>query len=349
MRILATGGAGFIGSHVVCDLLDKGCDVLNIDKLTYAGSLDNLGVHLNDDKHRFEKVDICDVKSIKKLFDDFKPEKVLHMAAESHVDRSIDSPQTFIETNVNGAHNILKTAYDFWVSLDGEGQSDFKFIHLSTDEVFGALAKEDTPFTEESPYKPNSPYSASKASSDLLVRSYYKTYDFPAVIINTSNNYGPRQYPEKLIPLMVLSALEERALPVYGKGEQIRDWLYVEDHVDGLWRALKDGKAGETYCIGGNCEKKNIDIVHMICDILDAHYPRENARSYHDLIEFVADRPGHDFRYAIDSDKAKKELGWQPKQPFDQRLEQTVHWYVEQKDKLLNVHKRQRQGKAGAA
>ena len=334
---------------MICYLLDQGCDVLNIDKLTYAGSLDNLGAHLNHDKHRFEKVDICDASAIKNLFNDFKPQKVIHMAAESHVDRSIDSPQTFIETNVNGTHNILKAAYDFWVGLEGTEKSYFRFVHLSTDEVFGALGEEGAPFTEESPYKPNSPYSASKASSDLLVRSYYKTYDFPAIIINTSNNYGPRQYPEKLIPLIVLSALEENPLPVYGEGKQIRDWLYVEDHIDGLWRAMNDGKAGETYCIGGNCEKRNIDIVHTICDILDAHYPREGARSYRDLIQFVADRPGHDFRYAIDSGKAQKELGWHPKQSFDQRLEQTVHWYAAQKDRLLDVHKRQRQGKVGSA
>lgn len=244
MRILVTGGAGFIGSHMVCRLLDDGHTVMNVDKLTYAGSTENLGEYLTHPEHLFEKVDICDYAALATLFEEFKPDAVVHMAAESHVDRSIDSPQTFIETNINGTHNILKISYDYWRGLDEECKNNFRFLHLSTDEVFGALTIGEPAFTEESPYRPNSPYSASKASSDLLVRSYYKTYGFPVIIINTSNNYGPHQFPEKLIPLMILNALEGKALPIYGSGQQVRDWLYVKDHVDGLIRALEKGQPG---------------------------------------------------------------------------------------------------------
>lgn len=347
MRVLVTGGAGFIGSHMVCRLLDEGCEVLNIDKLTYAGSLKNLGDYSEYSNNRFEKIDICDMPNIKKLFAEFKPDAVIHMAAESHVDCSIDSPQIFIDTNIIGTHNVIKAAYDFWSDLPEKNKLAFRFVHLSTDEVFGALTDNEEPFNEQSSYKPNSPYSASKASSDLLVRSYWKTYDFPAVIVNSSNNYGPRQYPEKLIPLMILNALEEKILPVYGDGKQIRDWLYVEDHVDALWRVLNNGIGGDSYCIGGECELHNLDLVKMICDILDKKAPRQNGKSYHDLIEFVRDRPGHDFRYAINSDKIKQTFGWSPQKSFKQRLEQTINWYINKQDCLASIHERQRQGKIG--
>lgn len=347
MRILVTGGAGFIGSHMVCRLLDDGHTVMNVDKLTYAGSTENLGEHFTHPGHHFEKVDICDYEALAALFEKFKPEAVVHMAAESHVDRSIDSPQTFIETNINGTHNILKISYDYWQGLDEEHQDKFRFLHLSTDEVYGALTMEEPAFNEDSPYRPNSPYSASKASSDMLVRSYYKTYGFPAIIINTSNNYGPRQFPEKLIPLMILNALEGKELPVYGSGQQVRDWLYVKDHVAGLVCALEKGRPGETYCIGGDNEVQNIDLVHMICDILDSKYPAANGKSYKELITYVEDRLGHDFRYAIDSGKAQRELGWTPRFSLEEALVDTVDWYAERSRILANIHSRERLGKKG--
>lgn len=344
MRVLVTGGAGFIGSHMVCRLLSNGHTVANIDKLTYAGSLDNLGDYRDHPHHIFSKTDICEMAALKRAFHDFKPEVVLHMAAESHVDRSIDSPQDFIETNINGTHNLLRIAYDYWHNADGGLKTAFRFIHLSTDEVYGSLALDEPAFNEDSPYRPNSPYSASKASSDLLVRSYFKTYGLPAIIINTSNNFGPRQFPEKLIPLMILNGLEGKPLPVYGKGEQIRDWLYVKDHVEGLLAALERGRAGETYCIGGSNEVRNIDFVKTICSLLDQKAPRADGTPYESLITFVKDRPGHDFRYAIDSSKAKRELGWSPRYSLMDALEETVLWYIHEKAKLINLHSRERLG-----
>lgn len=346
MRILVTGGAGFIGSYMVCRLLSDGHAVANIDKLTYAGSLNNLGDYNQHPNHFFSKTDICDYFGLKRAFLDFRPDAVAHMAAESHVDRSIDSPQDFIETNINGTHNLLRIAHDYWQNLEPASKGAFRFIHLSTDEVYGSLTLDEPPFTEQSPYKPNSPYSASKASSDFLVRSYFKTYGLPAVIINTSNNFGPRQFPEKLIPLMILNGLEGKPLPVYGKGEQIRDWLYVKDHVEGLLRVLERGRAGETYCIGGSNEVRNIDFVKIICSILDQKAPRANGQSYEGLITFVKDRPGHDFRYAIDSSKAKRELDWSPQYSLMDALEETVLWYINQKENLVNLHSRERLGSA---
>ena len=348
MRVLVTGGAGFIGSHAVRRLLDEGCDVLNIDKLTYAGSLDNLEGHRNHPKHRFEQVDICDINKIRALFADFQPQAVLHMAAESHVDRSIDGPQVFIQTNIVGTHTVVKAAHDFWQGLPEVEKGAFRFVHLSTDEVFGALREEGF-FTEQTPYQPNSPYAASKASSDLLVRSYSKTYKFPAIIINASNNYGTHQYPEKLIPLMILSALEEKPLPVYGEGKQVRDWLFVEDHINGLWAALTKGKPGESYCIGGGYEIRNLDLVHKLCAILDEKQPRAGGKPYAELITFVKDLPGHDFRYATDTAKIKRDLGWTPKTKFDDGFAKTIAWYLAGQERLLKIPARVRQGKVGAA
>ncbi|MBI4031697.1 MAG: dTDP-glucose 4,6-dehydratase [Proteobacteria bacterium] len=345
MRILVTGGAGFIGSHMTCRLLDEGCHVLNVDKLTYAGSLENLGSHLNHPKHRFEKADICDLPKMAALFNDFKPDRILHMAAESHVDRSIDAPQIFIQTNVIGTQNLLLAGLDYWRKLPQDAQDSFRFIHLSTDEVFGALGK-DGFFNENSPYRPNSPYAASKASSDLLARSYWKTFDFPVVIMNSSNNYGPRQYPEKLIPLMILNALEEKSLPIYGKGYQMRDWLFVEDHVEALWIALNKAAPGETYCVGGGNDFSNIDLVHALCGILDEMQPRKSGKPYRDLISFVEDRPGHDFRYAIDAGKMKRDLGWRPKADFASGLRTTVTWYLSRQKGLAAIPARERRGKA---
>ncbi len=349
MRILLTGGAGFIGSHMVCNLIDDGHDILNIDKLTYAGNIDNLDDYKNHERHTFKKIDICDCDELRIALTDFAPEVIIHMAAESHVDRSIDSPQSFIDTNINGTHNLLKISYDYWVTLSEEEKASFRFLHLSTDEVYGALALDEKPFTENSPYLPNSPYSASKASSDLLVRSYFKTYGLPTIIINTSNNFGPRQFPEKLIPLMILNALENKDLPIYGKGEQIRDWLFVKDHIKGLIAAMKYGRPGETYCIGGDNEVRNIDFVNMICSILDKKIPRQDHTSYASLIKFVKDRPGHDFRYAINSEKAQKELSWSPQFSLEDALEQTVEWYINEQSILLKKHSRERLGNKASA
>jgi dTDP-glucose 4,6-dehydratase len=343
---MVTGGAGFIGSHAVRRLLDEGCDVLNIDKLTYAGSLENLGTYLHHPKHVFVKADICDERKMVDLFASFKPDAVLHMAAESHVDRSIDHPEVFIDTNIIGTHTMIKAAFAYWRTLTDT--SSFRFVHLSTDEVFGTLG-ETGQFTEDSPYQPNSPYSASKASSDLLVRGYTKTYGFPAIIVNASNNYGPHQYPEKLIPLIILSALEEKPLPIYGQGQHMRDWLYVTDHVEGLWRVLTKAAPGETYCIGGGKEARNIDIVHMLCDCLDKAKPCASGKSYRELITFVPDRPGHDYRYAASIHKIKRDLGWTPQTDLEQGLRLTVDWYLQEQHRLIALPARQRQGKTGLA
>jgi dTDP-glucose 4,6-dehydratase len=347
MKVLVTGGAGFIGSHMVRRLLDEGCDVLNVDKLTYAGSLENLGEHAKHPKHDFAQKDICDDKAMRKLIADFKPEAIIHMAAESHVDRSIDGPDIFIQTNIVGTHVMVQAAHEYWQQLSQKTKENFRFIHLSTDEVFGAL-DDNGHFTEESPYRPNSPYAASKASSDLLVRSYHKTYAFPAIIVNCSNNYGPNQYPEKLIPLMLLNALEGKNLPVYGKGQQIRDWLYVEDHIEALWVILKKGTAGESYCVGGGNEIRNIDLVNLLCGILAKKQPRAGG-AYKDLITFVPDRPGHDYRYAIDIGKMRKDLGWQPSVTFEQGLEKTISWYLAEKERLAQIPARERKGKVKTA
>jgi len=329
MKILVTGGAGFIGSAVVRHLIQKTDHlVLNVDKLTYAANLDNLVSIDQSPRYRFEQADICDEAGMKELFHAFQPEGVIHLAAESHVDRSIDGPRTFLETNILGTYSLLQAARSWHNISSTEQQERFRFLHVSTDEVYGSLGAEGL-FTEETPYAPNSPYSVSKASSDLLVRAWQTTYGLPVLISNCSNNYGPCQFPEKLIPVIILNALEGKPLPVYGTGTNIRDWLFVEDHAVALVEILLHGQVGETYNLGGNSEKRNIDLVHEVCRILDRLLPDSPHLPHDSLIRFVPDRPGHDQRYAIDSSKIQRELGWQPSVTFEQGLEQTVRWYLE--------------------
>lgn len=325
MKILLTGGAGFIGSNFVCDALEKGCQVVNIDKLTYAGNLSNLGSYHTHKNHTFYKEDICHKSEIEQIIFKHQPDVILHMAAESHVDRSIDCSDEFIRTNINGTHTLLDASIKYYRQL--KNKTSFRFIHLSTDEVFGALA-EAGKFNESMPYRPNSPYAASKASSDLLVRSYYRTHNLPAIIVNSSNNYGPNQYPEKLIPLTILNAIENKPLPVYGKGQQIRDWLYVKDHVRALHAIMSSGKIGESYCIGGDNELTNLTLVEKICIILDEIKPISSQTSYKSLITFVADRPGHDFRYATDASKLMQDTHWKPEVNFAHGLRETIQWYI---------------------
>ena len=328
MKILVTGGAGFIGSAVVRELINNSNhEVMNVDKLTYAGNLDSLSSVSEDSRYQFSQVDICDEKEVSKLFGSFSPDIVMHLAAESHVDRSIDGPGEFIQTNVIGTFNLLQAARKHYEGLDDSRKSTFRFHHISTDEVYGDLEGTTDLFTEETPYAPSSPYSASKASSDHLVRAWNRTFGLPVVITNCSNNYGPFHFPEKLIPLVILNALEEKALPVYGDGKQIRDWLYVEDHARALIKVATEGVIGETYNIGGFNEKENIQVVQTICAILDEVRPRGNGK-YGDLIEFVKDRPGHDLRYAIDASKIERDLGWRPEETFETGIRKTVEWYL---------------------
>ncbi len=324
MKIFTTGGCGFIGSNFILQNIALHQNtILNLDKLTYAGNSDNLE-HLNkNNNYQFVHGDICDKNTVSSIFNEFLPDVVVNFAAESHVDRSIDGPMIFIKTNVLGTANLLNEAMNYWIN-----NKNFIFLHISTDEVFGSLGKKGL-FNELSHYKPNSPYSASKASSDHLVRAWNHTYGLPTLITNCSNNYGPYQFPEKLIPLVITNCLDEKPLPVYGKGENIRDWLYVEDHVDAINNVLSNGRAGETYNIGGNNEITNIDIVKTICYILDEIKPRASGESYKKLIMFVSDRPGHDFRYAIDSTKIKNEVGWFPKESFKTGIRKTIQWYID--------------------
>ena len=338
MKILVTGGCGFIGSNFVCYSLANGFEIINVDKLTYAGNLDNLGEFKNHPKHHFYQIDICDGEVLLEILLKHKPDAVVHMAAESHVDRSIDNAFEFIRTNINGTYSLLDACLKYYK----QSNSNFRFLHLSTDEVFGALGA-DGKFDEICRYQPNSPYAASKASSDLLVRSYFKTYGLPAIIVNCSNNYGPKQYPEKLMPLTILNALEGKQLTIYGDGKQVRDWLYVMDHVEALHALLNNGQIGESYCIGSDNEIQNIELVNMICEVLDEIKP-ENA-PHNQLIEFVKDRPSHDFRYATDASKLKNHTGWQAKTSFKDGLHQTVACYVENFEILKeNSNARQRQG-----
>ncbi len=327
MRILITGGAGFIGSAVARRVVEKSEDqILVFDKLTYAGNLDSLAPIATDPRYAFRRADICDRAAVSKALNDFQPDIVMHLAAESHVDRSIDGPSAFIETNVVGTFTMLDAALEYWRGLPKDRAAAFRFQHISTDEVFGTLGDEGL-FREDTPYAPNSPYSASKAGSDHLVRAWRETYGLPTITTNCSNNYGPYHFPEKLIPLMILNALDGKPLPVYGRGENVRDWLYVEDHAAALMLVAQKGVVGESYNVGGRNEKKNIEVVHTLCDILDELRPR--AGSYRDLISFVTDRPGHDMRYAIDCTKIERELGWTPSETFETGLRKTVQWYLD--------------------
>lgn len=332
MNILITGGAGFIGSALIRYLIQNTThQVLNMDKLTYAGNLASLDSIENSERYQFECVDITNAKKVKTVFEAFQPELVMHLAAESHVDRSIDGPMAFIETNIIGTYQLLEVSRDYWLSLDEASQQTFRFHHISTDEVYGDLAGTDALFTEQTPYDPSSPYSASKASSDHLVRAWHRTYQLPTVITNCSNNYGPFHFPEKLIPLMILNALEGKALPVYGDGGQVRDWLYVDDHARALFLVATEGNVGETYNIGGHNEVKNIDVVNKICELLEELVPEKPAgvNRYKDLICFVKDRPGHDLRYAIDASKIERDLGWLPQENFESGMRKTVQWYLD--------------------
>lgn len=327
--VLITGGAGFIGSAVVREIIrNTDWRVINVDKLTYAGNLDSLAEARDHVHHVFEKVDIGDAAEVERVFRQHRPHAVMHLAAESHVDRSIHGPAEFIETNIVGTYKLLEVARGYWNELEGDAKQDFRFHHVSTDEVYGDLGPDDPAFTESTPYAPSSPYSASKAASDHLVRAWHRTYALPIVVTNCSNNYGPYQFPEKLIPVMILNALDGKELPVYGKGENVRDWLYVEDHARALCRVLTDGRVGRTYNIGGRNEKTNLEVVQSLCAQLDALAPAPEG-PYARLIRFVTDRPGHDRRYAIDDSRIAGELGWQPRESFDSGLEKTVRWYLD--------------------
>ncbi|PLR29146.1 dTDP-glucose 4,6-dehydratase [Chimaeribacter arupi] len=331
MNILVTGGAGFIGSAVVRHIIAETYDnVLVVDSLTYAGNLESLKGVEGNPRYRFAHVNICDRQKLDTLLDDFQPDAVMHLAAESHVDRSIDGPAAFIETNIVGTYTLLEAARHYWATLEGDKKAGFRFHHISTDEVYGDLHGTNDLFTEDTPYAPSSPYSASKASSDHLVRAWNRTYGFPSIITNCSNNYGPYHFPEKLIPLIILNALSGKPLPVYGNGAQIRDWLYVEDHARALYKVVTRGKIGETYNIGGHNERQNIDVVKTICTILDGLIDVKPGGIAHfeELITFVPDRPGHDLRYAIDAGKIDRELGWTPQETFESGLLKTIQWYL---------------------
>ena len=329
MKILVTGGAGFIGSNLVRHLVvAHGHEVLNVDALTYAGNLHSLDDLNGDPRHRFVRADICDAAMMRRLFAEFTPDWVIHLAAESHVDRSIDGPAAFIQTNVVGTFTLLEAARAHYEKLDGSARDRFRFLHVSTDEVYGSLGATGL-FTETTPYDPHSPYSASKAASDHLARAWADTYGLPALVTNCSNNYGPFQFPEKLIPVVILKALRGDPIPVYGRGENIRDWLYVGDHVEALHTVVSRGRPGETYNIGGDNERRNIDLVRLLCALLDELRPRPDGRSYVEQITFVADRPGHDLRYAIDATKIRNELGWAPRQDHVSGFRKTVAWYLQ--------------------
>ncbi len=331
MKIIVTGGAGFIGSAVIRHIINHtNNEVLNIDKLTYAGNLESLESIADSERYQFSQTDICDRIALDQIFESFQPDAVMHLAAESHVDRSIDGPAAFVQTNIVGTYTLLEAARKYWMGLDAEAQQNFRFHHISTDEVYGDLDGTDDLFLETTPYAPSSPYSASKASSDHLVRAWHRTYGLPVVLTNCSNNYGPYHFPEKLIPLIILNALNGKALPVYGNGHQIRDWLFVEDHARALYKVVTEAAVGETYNIGGHNEQKNIDVVKAICTLLEELAPNKpiGVARYEDLITYVTDRPGHDLRYAIDATKIQNELGWTPAETFETGIRKTVEWYL---------------------
>ena len=335
MNLLVTGGAGFIGSAVIRHVLaHAGVRIVNVDKLTYAGNLDSLAQIMAHESYTFEEVDICDRKSLDMIFSKYQPDAVMHLAAESHVDRSIEDASVFLETNIMGTYNLLEVAREYFNTLDAERRGTFKFHHVSTDEVYGDLEGTESMFTETTSYAPSSPYSASKASSDHLVRAWGRTYGLPVIVTNCSNNYGPYHFPEKLIPHVILNALHGKSLPIYGSGMQIRDWLYVEDHAKALFKVLMEGEVGETYNIGGHNEKTNLEVVESVCDILEQLAPEKPAGviNYRDLITFVKDRPGHDARYAIDASKIEYELGWVPEETFESGLQKTVQWYLDNRE-----------------
>ncbi len=353
MNILVTGGAGFIGSAVVRHIVRNTDDrVINLDKLTYAGNLESLVEVAGSNRYAFEKVDICDRSALARAVHEHRPDVIMHLAAESHVDRSIDGPGAFIQTNLVGTYNVLDVAREYWKGLPPAGRARFRFHHISTDEVYGDLENPEELFTESTPYAPSSPYSASKAGSDHLVRAWGRTYGLPILVTNCSNNYGPYHFPEKLIPLVILNALEGKPLPVYGKGDQVRDWLYVEDHARALYKVVSEGAVGSTYNIGGHNEKRNIDVVRRICELLEELAPAKPAgvSHYEELITFVQDRPGHDKRYAIDAGKIERELGWVPQESFDSGLRKTVSWYLNNREWCRRVqdgsYQRERLGTA---
>ncbi|MBC8256327.1 MAG: dTDP-glucose 4,6-dehydratase [Candidatus Marinimicrobia bacterium] len=332
MKLFVTGGAGFIGGNFVLkQVLQEGNEVLNFDKLTYAGNLETLKSVIANERYQFIQGDICQRSAVKNTLSQFQPDVIVNFAAESHVDRSIDGPFEFIQTNIVGTAVLLDEANNYYKTLNGEMKAGFRFLHVSTDEVYGSLGEDDY-FTEETAYDPSSPYSASKASSDHLVRAWNRTFRLPILITNCSNNYGPYQFPEKLIPLMILNCLQEKSLPIYGKGDNVRDWLFVEDHCNAIYSVLSSGKLGDTYNIGGNNEIQNIDIVKIICQKMDKYSPRINGGNYEELITYVTDRPGHDFRYAIDASKIGEELDWQPKENFESGIEKTICWYLENRE-----------------
>jgi dTDP-glucose 4,6-dehydratase len=337
MKILITGGAGFIGSAVVRRAIADGHQVVNLDKLTYSANLENVASVSDSPGYAFEQADICDEAAVKSIFARHKPDAVMHLAAESHNDRAIEGPLDFVRTNVMGTAVLLEAARAHWNALPDDKKAGFRFHHVSTDEVFGALG-EDGEFTEETPYDPNSPYSSSKAGADHLARAWARTYGMPVVLTNCSNNYGPFQFPEKLIPTVITRALEGKSIPVYGDGRQVRDWLHVDDHAEALLLVLRKGRLGETYCIGGDATKRNIEVIRMLCEHLDRMAPANTAHA--DKIAFVTDRPGHDFRYAIDASKLETELGWKPRMPLLEGLEDTVRWYVDNRDWVEGIRQR---------
>lgn len=334
--LIVTGGAGFIGSNFVLQAVAAGHEVVNLDALTYAGNMHNFDTIKDDARHKFVHGSITDEVLVRRLFEEYRPTAIVHFAAESHVDRSISGPRAFIETNVMGTFTLLDAARHYWEALEGQAKAAFRFLHVSTDEVYGTLGPDDAAFSETTPYAPNSPYSASKAGSDHLVRAYFHTYDMPVLTTNCSNNYGPLQFPEKLIPLIIHNALHDKPLPIYGDGQQVRDWLYVTDHCEAIAAVLEKGAPGEVYNIGGNNEMANLDVVKHICALLDELRPRAAGR-YEELITYVTDRPGHDRRYAIDARKTESNIGWSPKESFESGIRKTVQWYLENQAWVENV------------